>query len=152
MDIKKLNEDQILDLNEILKIIIPSDQKKGLPGADEIKFLDFLEKFHPYFIEELSKELSAIHSAAVRKYSRKLIELNEAELFSFLSELKRANDSLLNEVTLLVYECYYQHQSVLEILNINGRAPFPQGHVVVKGDYELLEPVKKMNKIYKQVK
>ena len=55
MDIKKLNEDQILDLNEILKIIIPYDQKKGLPGADEIKFLDFLEKFHPYFIEELSK-------------------------------------------------------------------------------------------------
>ena len=87
MDIKKFNEDQILDLNEILKIIIPFDQKKSLPGADEIKFLDFLEKFHPYFIEELSKELSAIHSAAERKYSRKIIELNEAELFSFLSEL-----------------------------------------------------------------
>ena len=151
MDIKKFNEDQILDLNEILKIIIPSDQKKGLAGADEINFLDFLEKFHPYFIEELSKELSAIHSAAERKYSRKIIELNEAELFSFLSELKSENDSLLNDLTLLVYECYYQHQSVLEILNINGMAPFPQGHEVINGDYELLGPVKKMNKIYKQV-
>ena len=116
MDIKKFNEDQILDLNAILKIIIPSDQKKGLPGADEIKFLDFLEKFHPYHIEELSKELSAIHSAAERKYSRKIIELNEAELVSFLSKLKRANDSLLNDLTLLVYECYYQHQSVLVYL------------------------------------
>ena len=113
MDIKKFNEDQILDLNEILKIIIPFDQKKGLPGADKIKFLDFLEKFHPYFIEELSKELSAIQSAAERKYSRKIIELNEAELFSFLSELKSENDSLLNDLTLLVYECYYQHQSCL---------------------------------------
>ena len=150
MDIKKLNEDQILDLNKILKIIIPSDQKKGLPGADEIKFLDFLEKFHPYFIEELSRELSVIHSAAEKKYLRSMIELNEAEQFSFLSELKRANDSLLNELTLLVYECYYQHQSVLEILNINGRAPFPLGHEVVKGDYKLLGPVKKMKKIYKQ--
>ena len=49
MDIKKLNEDQILDLNEILKIIIPSDQKKGLPGADEIKFLDFLENKFDHF-------------------------------------------------------------------------------------------------------
>ena len=78
-------------------------------------------------------------------------ELNEAELFSFLSEFKRSNDSLLKDLTLLVYECYYQHQSVLEILNINGRAPFPQGHEVVKGDYELLGPVKKMNKIYKQI-
>ena len=152
MDIKKFNEDQILDLNKILKTIIPPDQIKGLPGADEIKFIEFIEKFHPYFIEELSKELIAIQSSAERKYSRKIVDLNEAELFSFLSELKRANDSLLNEVTLLVYECYYQHQSVLEILNINGRAPFPQGHEVVKGDYELLGPVKKMNKIYKQVK
>ena len=151
MDIKKLNEDQIFDLNKILKIIIPSDQKKGLPGADEIKFLDFLEKFHPYFMEELSMELIAIHSAAEKKYLRSMKELNEAELFSFLSELKRANDSLLNELTLLVYEGYYQHQSVLEILNINGRAPFPQGHEVVKGDYELLGPVKKMKKIFKQV-
>ena len=151
MDIKKLNEDQILDLNEILKIIIPSDQKKGLPGADEIKFLDFLEKFHPYFIEELSKELSAIQSAAERKYSRKIIELNEAELFSFLSELKSENDSLLNDLTLLVYECYYQHQSVLEILNINGRAPFPQGHKVMKGDLKLLDPVIKKGRIYFEV-
>ncbi len=151
MDIKKLNEDQILDLNKILKIIIPSDQKKGLPSADEIKFLDFLEKFPPYFFDELSKELSAIQSAAERKYSRKIIELNEAELLSFLSELKSENDSLFNDLTLLVYECYYQHQSVLEILNINGRAPFPQGHEVVKGDYELLGPVKNMKKIYKQV-
>ena len=57
MDIKKLNDDQILDLNKILKIIIPSDQKKGLPGADEIKFLDFLEKFHHYFIEKLQYSL-----------------------------------------------------------------------------------------------
>ena len=151
MDIKKLNEDQLLDLNEILKIIIPSDQKKGLPGADEIKFLDFLEKFHHYFIEVLSKEHIAIQSSAEKKYSRKIIELNDAELFYFLSELKRAKDSLLNDLTLLVYECYYQHQSVLDILNINGRAPFPQGHEVVKGDYELLGPVKKMNKTYKQV-
>ena len=151
MDNKTLNKDQIFDLNRILKIIIPSDKKRGLPGADEIKFLDFLEKFHPYFIEELSKELSAIQSEAERKYSRKITELNKAELFSFLSELKSENDSLLNDLTLLVYECYYQHPSVLEILNINGRAPFPQGHEVVKGDYELLGPVKKMKKIYKQV-
>ena len=151
MDIKKLNEDQILDLNKILQIIIPPDQIKDLPGADEIKFLEFIETFHPYFIDELSKELIAIQSSVERKYSRKIIELNEAELFSFLSELKRENDSLLNDLTLLVYECYYQHQSVLDILNINGRAPFPQGHEVVKGDYELLEPVKKMKKIYIQV-
>ena len=151
MDIKTLNKDQIFDLNRILKIIIPSDQKRGLPGADEIKFLDFLEKFHTYFIEELSVELSALHSAAEKKYLRSMKELNEAELFSFLSELKRANDSILNDLSLLVYECYYQHPSVLEILNINGRAPFPKGHKVVKGDYELLGPVKKMKKIYKQV-
>ena len=151
MDIKKLNEDQILDLNKILQIIIPPNQIKDLPGADEIKFLEFIEKFHPNFIEKISKELIAIHSAAERKYSRKIVDLNEAELFSFLSELKRANDSLLNDLTLLVYECYYQYQPVLEILNINASAPFPQGHEVVKGDYELLGPVKKMNKIYKQV-
>ena len=151
MDIKKLNEDQILDLNKILQIIIPPDQIKDLPGADEIKFLEFIETFHPYFIEELSKELIAIQSSVERKYSRKIIELHEAELSSFLSEVKRANDSLLNDLTLLVYECYYQHQTVLDILNINGRAPFPQGHEVVKGDYELLGPVKKMKKMYKQV-
>jgi len=151
MDIKKLNDDQIFDLNKILKIIIPSDKKKGLPSADEIKFLDFLEKFHPYFIEELTRGLSFIHSAAEKKYLRSMKELNEAELFSFLDELKKENDSFLNELTLLVYECYYQYQPVLDILNINARAPFPEGHKVVKGDYEFLGPVKKMGKIYIEV-
>ena len=147
MDIKKLNDDQILDLNKILKIIIPSDQKKGLPGADEIKFLDFLEKFHHYFIEKLSSELSLIHSAAEKKYSREIKELNEAELFSFLDELKNENDTFLTELTLLIFECYYQNQSVLDILNINARTPFPEGHKVLKGDYKLLGPVKKMKKM-----
>ena len=151
MDIKKLNDDQILDLNKILKIIIPSDQKKGLPSADEIKFLDFLEKFHLYFIEKLSSQLSLIHSAAEKKCLREIKELNEAELFSFLDELKKENDTFLNELTLLVYECYYQYQPVLDILNINASAPFPEGHKVVKGDYELLGPVKNMKKIYKQI-
>ena len=151
MDIKKLNEDQILDLNKILKIIIPSDQKKGLPGADEIKFLDFLEKFHPYFMEELLKELTAIYSAAERKYSKKLIELNEADLSSFLEEIKKKNGTFLNELTLLVFECYYQHQSVLEILKMNVRAPFPEGHNVMKGDLKLLDPVIKKGRIYMEV-
>ena len=151
MDIKKLNEDQILDLNEILKIIIPSDQKKGLPGADEIKFLDFLEKFHPYFMEELSKELIAIQSSAERKYSRKIIDLNEAEMFSYLEEIKKKNDTFLNELTLLVFECYYQHQTVLEILKMNTMAPFPKGHKVMKGDLKLLDPVIKKGRIYIEV-
>ena len=151
MDIKKLNEDQILDLNKILKIIIPSDQKKGLPGADEIKFLDFLEKFHPYFMEELSKELIAIQSSAERKYSRKIIDLNEAELFSYLEEIKKKNDTFLNELTLLVFECYYQHQTVLEILKMNAMAPFPEGHKVMKGDLKLLDPVIKKGRIYMEV-
>ena len=151
MNIKKINKDQMLDLNKILKIIIPSDQKKGLPGADEIKFLDFLEKFHPYFIEELSKELIAIQSSAERKYSRKIIDLNEAELFSYLEEIKKKNDTFLNELTLLVYECYYQHQTVLEILKMNARAPFPEGHKVMKGDLKLLDPVIKKGRIYMEV-
>ena len=151
MDIKKLNKDQILDLNEILKIIIPSDQKKGLPGADEIEFSDFLEKFHPYFMEELSKELSAIHSAAERKYSKKLIEFNEADLSSFLEEIKKKNGTFLNELTLLVFECYYQHQSVLGVLKMNARAPFPEGHKVKKGDLKLLDPVIKKDRIYMEV-
>ena len=151
MDIKKFNEDQIFDLNKILKTIIPPDQIKGFPGADEIKFIEFIEKFHPYFIEELSKELIAIQSSAERKYSRKIVDLNEAELFSFLSELKSANDSLLNDLTLLVYECYYQHQSVLEILKMTARAPFPEGHKVMKGDLKLLDPVIKKGRIYMEV-
>ena len=151
MDIKTLNKDQIFDLNRILKIIIPSDQKRNLPGADEMKFLNFLEKFHSYFIEKISRELSFIHSDAEKKYLRSMKELNEAELFSFLAELKDENNSFLNELTLLVYECYYQYQPVLDNLNINGRAPFPEGYKVVKGDFELLGPVKNMKKIYKQV-
>ena len=102
-------------------------------------------------MEELSKELSAIQSAAERKYSRKIIELNEAELLSFLSELKSENDSLLNDLTLLVYECYYQHQSVLEILNMTAKAPFPEGHKVMKGDLKLLDPVIKKGRIYMEV-
>ena len=45
MSSKTLNKDQLLCLNRILKLIIPSDKHKNLPGADEINIFDFLEKY-----------------------------------------------------------------------------------------------------------
>ncbi|MEK9859749.1 MAG: hypothetical protein VW809_16600, partial [Deltaproteobacteria bacterium] len=61
------------------------------------------------------------------------------------------NGTFLNELTLLVFECYYQHQSVLGVLKMNARAPFPEGHKVKKGDLKLLDPVIKKGRIYMEV-
>ena len=138
--------------NEIISIgTHPFARWKDQSVTNTNRYLDFLEKFHPFFIEELSMELSAIHSDAEKKYLRSMKELNEAELFSFLAELKNENNSFLNELTLLVYECYYQHQTVLGILKMNARAPFPEGHKVMKGDLKLLDPVIKKGRNYMEV-
>ena len=65
---KRLNQDQILDLNRILRIMIPPVKKKSLPGADEIDLIDFIVKYNPDFIEIISNELENLKDLSKKSH------------------------------------------------------------------------------------
>ena len=148
MNNKRLNQDQILDLNRILKIMIPPDKKKSLPGADEIDLIDFIVKYNPDFIAIISNELENLNDLSKKRYSSSFKELSESNTLSLCEDLHQENNEFLNELTLITYECYYQSDEVLEKIGITRKPPFPEGNKVLSGNLEILNPVRKMRTKY----
>ena len=145
---KRLNQDQILDLNRILRIMIPPDKKKSLPGADEIDLIDFIVKYNPDFIEIISNELENLKDLSKKRYSSSFKELSESNTLSLCEDLHQEKNEFLNELTLITYECYYQSDEVLEKIGITRKPPFPEGNKVLSGNLEILNPVRKMRTKY----
>ena len=148
MENKRLNQDQILDLNRILSIMIPPDKKRSLPGADEIDLIYFIGKYNPEFIEIISIELNNLNDLSIKKYSSSFKELSESNTLSLCEDLHQENNEFLNELTLITYECYYQSDEVLEKIGITRKPPFPEGNKVLSGNLEILNPVRKMRTKY----
>ena len=145
---KRLNQDQILDLNRILRIMIPPDKKRSLPGADEIDLIDFIVQYNPDFIEIISNELENLNDLSKKRYSSSFKELSESNTLSLCEDLHQENNDFLNELTLITYECYYQSDEVLEKIGITRKPPFPEGNKVLSGNLEILNPVRKMRTKY----
>ena len=145
---KRLNQDQILNLKRILRIMIPPDKKRSLPGADEIDLIYFIGKYNPEFIEIISIELNNLNDLAIKRYSSSFKELSESNTLSLCEDLHQENNEFLNELTLITYECYYQSDEVLEKIGITRKPPFPEGNKVLSGNLEILNPVRKMRTKY----
>ena len=126
MSSKTLNKDQLLCLNRILKLIIPSDKHKNLPGADGINIFDFLEKYYPDFIKIISNELENLNDLSKKRYSCSFKELSESNTLSLCEDLHQENNEFLNELTLITYECYYQSDEVLEKIRISNIKKVPR--------------------------
>ena len=148
MENKRLNQDQILDLNRILRIMIPPDKKRSLPGADEIDLIDFIGKYNPEFIEIISIELNNLNDLSKKRYSSSFKELSESNTLSLCEDLHQENNEFLNELTLITYECYYQSDEVLEKIGITRKLFFLEGNKVLSGNLEILNPVRKMRTKY----
>ena len=147
----RLNADQILDLNKILRIMIPPDKQKNLPGADEIDLLDFIIQYYPDFIEKISYELEKLNHFTKERHDSSLRDLSDSTILSLCEELKRQKENFLNELTLITFECYYQSVRVLDNIGITRKPPFPEGNKVLSGNLELLKPVRKMGTKYIEV-
>ena len=128
-------------------IIGPSDEH-GLPGAND-------EAITCRILQDGAKHEQAIHAAilefAGEGTARMRLEgLGEAEFAESLRTFMSSRPAFAGLMIWLVAEAYYQDERVLESLGMEARPPFPKGHVVEQGDWSLLEPVKRMERLYRE--
>jgi hypothetical protein len=51
----------------------------------------------------------------------------------------------------IVLQCYYRDDRVMRSLGMEARPPFPKGFEVEQGDWSLLDPVRAMPPLYREV-
>ena len=121
--------------------MIPANEQLGVPAASEPSiFVGILQKLQQHS-EVISDGLSTLNSLCETKHHQPFGALNDASQMAMALSLGRDAPFILaltNATTLT----YYADPRVLASLNMPGRAPFPEGHTVPDGDWQLLDPVK----------
>ena len=129
------SEQQLALLKRVAALVIPSDESRGLPAADD-------EKIFSIVVSHLAKNPQPIIAV--------LNQFDADELT--LSQLESTADPVFRGlVSSAVAQAYYQDARVLEMIGYDPRPPFPEGRQVEQGDWSLLDPVKQRDPFWRKV-
>jgi hypothetical protein len=118
-------------LAEILGYMIPAEGNRPA-ASDELIFTDFLRTVTP--------QAGLVH---------KVLDLYAN---TTLEGLSRSSNPAVNALVSFVVQCYYRDDRVMADLDMDVRAPHPQGYDLdddAEQTWKLLEPVRKRGKIYR---
>ena len=117
-------------LQAVLAYMIPADEER--PGADD-----------PLIMADI---LTTARSSA---------DLVKAALAVYRSTdlvtLSQTRTPEVNALVSLAVQCYYRDDRVMASLEMEPRAPHPQGYEIPEGDWQLLEPVLQRGRHYRDV-
>ncbi len=117
-------------LRDIVGYMIPAGS--GRPAAnDDIIFADILAIARP-----LAEQV------------REVLQICQSTDLAGLSQLRHPALSALVGVTV---QCYYRDERVMQSLQMEARPPHPHGYAVAAGEWQLLEPVRKRGRVYREV-
>ena len=146
-----LSKEQIQTLQYLVGIMIPASLKYDVPGADDkIIFETILvaSQVNFHLIEEGLQSLDALSKNCCRQDFNFLDKRTQHKVaHTFLKSSGPYLDAII-DVTL---QCYYCDERVMKSLGMEARPPFPMGYEVKQGDWSLLDPVRNMEKIYREI-
>ena len=142
--------------------VLPPSTEYGVPGADDADIaadtLATAKRHHA----AVASALALLEAVAQAKHGTGFAELDATQRAAlaagagkpgFLDDLDGdcdpAGATALRALLSLVVQCYYRDDRVMRSLDMEPRAPFPQGFEVEQGDWSLLEPVKQRGRIYR---
>lgn len=125
-------------LRLLVRMIIPPSAAYNLPGADDdLIFADILESARANEAQ-IGKSIDFAMSHHLG---------SDLSLEQVVSELE--GHPAMAALVSLVMQCYYRDDRIMESLEVEPRAPFPQGFEVPQGDWSMLDAVQKRGKIWR---
>ena len=144
-----LSSEQRSLLHWIAGVIIPPSSEYGVPGADDdLIFADILATARP-MVAAVTGALAVVDDIA-RKHGGGIVQsLDDNRRDEVLKALR--STPVVFVLVSLVLRCYYRDDRVMRSLDMEPRAPFPEGFEVEQGDWALLEPVRRRGRLYREV-
>ena len=131
--------------------VIPASAKYRTPGADDPDVAaDILATARPYHAT-IAPALNHVESIAAQRFDTAYAELDAATRAQIASELSRSRFAGVGTLVTITAQCYYRDDRVMGSLDMEPRAPYPQGFDLPEGNFSLLEPVRRRGRIYREV-
>ncbi len=137
-------------IKKIAGQMIPASTEFQLPGADDHDIITPI-------LRRLSRQPSlvaqiyhSVDNASLAHYQQPFTEINDEDVDRLMAEFRIQHESLAASLMVTVVACYYEDKRVLDSIEHEARPPFPLGHKLQQGNWNLLEPVKARAKFYRK--
>ncbi len=138
-------------IRAVLNRLIP--EGSGFPGAGDLELLDHLDRAagssagtRRMFVEGMRQ----IGLESERRYAKGFEDLDSAEQDAVLRHVEREHRTFFEALVLQVYQGYYSHPTVIQLLGMEVRPPQPLGHTLPPFDAALTRSMSKRAALYRQ--
>jgi len=144
-------DSQIPLLRAALNRLIPPGG--DFPGAGDLELLDHLDRVacgspraRRMFVEGV--RLIALESE--RRYGTSFEELAPADQDTVLQHVEAGQRVFFDAFVSEVYQAYYSHRTIIDLLGLEVRPPQPLGHVLPPFDAAVTRPTAGRRALYRQ--
>src|SRR5262249_37565291 len=126
------------DLRALAGVIVPASTEYRVPGADD-------DKIQADMLKTLGRDAREVREALellARLSEGSFAALDPTQRLRVALRLRGLGAPAVATLTRVVMQCYYRDDRVVRSLGLEARAPFPKGHVLERGDWSLLDPVR----------
>ncbi|MEW6268857.1 MAG: hypothetical protein AB1689_06115 [Thermodesulfobacteriota bacterium] len=144
--------DELRTLAALLDEIVPPSADGRLPGGGTLVGSEHLEatlRLLPGLDLGILQAVKAADEEARKRDAASFAALPHDARLALLGELGARDPGFLPSLTFLAYASYYQDARVLGALGFEARPPHPEGFTLDDGDLELLAPVRRRGKLYR---
>ena len=139
-------------LKALLDTMIPPSSDYSVPGAgDEFILVRVVQSIRAAATQSIIEGLGEVAQLAIATTGQTLAALEPAIREKWFHEQSIANLDFVRPLGTMALHCYYTDERVMKSLGMEYRPPFPKGFEVEQGDWDLLEPVKARDKLYREV-
>jgi hypothetical protein len=141
-----LTADEVRSLRMVAGMMIPASAAFAVPGADDDAiFADILDSLgrDAALVKHALQRLDALTGGV-------FADRGPAPRLAAAAALRAAGGASLVALTIVIAQCYYRDDRVMQSLGMEVRAPFPKGFEVEQGDWSLLDPVKARPAFYRR--
>ena len=140
-----LSAAEIRDLRCVAGMMVPASTEYGVPGADdEVIFADIVKSIGRD-LGDVRKALGTLGQLGGAAFA----DVDASRRYGVVDAFRARGGNEAAALSRVVLQCYYRDDRVLHSLGIEPRAPFPKGHVLEQGDWSLLDPVRKLPKLWR---
>jgi hypothetical protein len=144
-----LPDDERQILEALVGAMIPASQVYRIPGADDPLILARILSSPQEIMDIVAEGLKPLDEFAVNRLGEHFYSVGKDNRLELLGEFAPLHMPFYQALTSLILNSYYQDDRVMTALGMEARAPFPDGFEVPQGDWSLLDPVRKRDKMYR---
>ena len=146
----EFTEDEKRTLSVLVDMIVPASATFGVPSAaDPAIFADILSDAARHR-ERLGTALAALDGLARSGHGVGFADLSADQRNGVVETFRDCHADDANLVATLTTQCYYRDDRVMLSIGMEPRPPHPKGYEVEQGDWSLLDPVRKLDDIYRK--